>query len=102
MAQRLGVGSDLGPAPAAGGGGPPLRCWGAEAAAGRRRGARVALLNGRFSDRGFRRAARARPLYRWALGHFDQLLLQTELDAERAVELGAPAERLRVAGNTKF
>jgi 3-deoxy-D-manno-octulosonic-acid transferase len=68
----------------------------------RRRGACLALLNGKFSDRGFRRSLRVRPLYTWALGLFDALLMQTETDGERAGVLGAPRDRVRVAGNTKF
>src|SRR5439155_2723849 len=52
--------------------------------------------------RGFRRSRRARPLYRWALGQFDALLMQSAVDAERALALGAPAERVGISGNTKF
>src|SRR5207248_3079643 len=59
-------------------------------------------LNGKFTDRGFRRSRRARPLYRWALGQFDALLMQSAVDAERALALGAPAERVGISGNTKF
>lgn len=68
----------------------------------RRRGARVALLNGKISDRNFRRASRVRPLYRWALGLFDAMMMQTAVDRERATSLGALERRLRVGGNTKF
>jgi 3-deoxy-D-manno-octulosonic-acid transferase len=65
-------------------------------------GARAALVNGQFADRGFRGARRFRWLYRWALGQFDALLMQTPQAAERALFLGAPPERVRVVGNVKF
>lgn len=65
-------------------------------------GARAALVNGQFADRGFRGARRARWLYCWALGHFDALWMQTTQAAERARFLGAPSERVRVVGNVKF
>jgi 3-deoxy-D-manno-octulosonic-acid transferase len=63
---------------------------------------RTALLNGQFADRGYRGARKAKWLYRWALGNLEALHLQTELSRERALELGADAERLQVVGNVKF
>jgi len=68
----------------------------------RARGVPSLVLNGKFSDRGFRRARRVAPLYRWALGLPEGLLMQSEGDAERAVALGAPPSRVRVVGQTKF
>jgi 3-deoxy-D-manno-octulosonic-acid transferase len=68
----------------------------------RRRGARLALINGRLSDRSLKRYRLMRPLWRAALGCADLLLVQTKLDAGRYRELGAPPERIVVAGNTKF
>jgi 3-deoxy-D-manno-octulosonic-acid transferase len=70
--------------------------------AARRRGVRTVLINGRFSDRGFRRAARLRPLYRWALASVERFAMQSALDRERGIVLGALPERLQVVGNTKF
>lgn len=67
-----------------------------------RRGLPTALVNGRFSDRGFQRARRFRALYRWPLQKLDALLMQTDADAERATVLGAPEDRLRVVGSSKF
>ncbi|MBI3909326.1 MAG: 3-deoxy-D-manno-octulosonic acid transferase, partial [Armatimonadetes bacterium] len=68
----------------------------------RRRGIPALVLNGKISDRGFRRARRFAGLYRWALGLPEALLMQSEQDAERALALGARRERVRVAGQTKF
>lgn len=65
-------------------------------------GIRRALVNGQFADKGFRGARKARFLYRWALGMMDRLWMQSGQAAERALFLGAPAERVRVVGNVKF
>ena len=65
-------------------------------------GARRALVNGQFADRGYRKARKARWLYRWALSGLDDLYLQSSLAAERARDLGAPPDRVRVIGNVKF
>jgi 3-deoxy-D-manno-octulosonic-acid transferase len=70
--------------------------------AARCRGVRRALVNGQFADRGFRKARNARRLYQWALGEIDYLWMQSPLAADRARELGAPPERVRVVGNAKF
>jgi 3-deoxy-D-manno-octulosonic-acid transferase len=70
--------------------------------AARRRGAKVALTNGRLSESLVRR-------YRWMafffgnpLAALDLLLMREEVEADRALALGAPAARIRVTGNTKF
>jgi 3-deoxy-D-manno-octulosonic-acid transferase len=68
----------------------------------RRRGARVALANGRISPRSYTRYRRVRPFMRRLLGEVDLFLMQSEPHAERARGLGAPAERVRVSGNLKF
>jgi 3-deoxy-D-manno-octulosonic-acid transferase len=65
-------------------------------------GARVAVVNGRISLRGERRARRARPLFRQPLEAVDAFLMQSAEDARRAVASGAPESRVSVVGNTKF
>lgn len=67
-----------------------------------RHGAKVALVNGRISDRSMRGVSRLRWLLRPILSRIDLLLMQTALDAERIVRVGAPRERVRVSGNIKF
>jgi 3-deoxy-D-manno-octulosonic-acid transferase len=62
----------------------------------------VVLLNGRISDRTFRSARRIRPLYGWMLSQLSVMGMQTEADAERILELGAPSDRVRVLGTSKF
>jgi 3-deoxy-D-manno-octulosonic-acid transferase len=71
-------------------------------AAARRIGARIAVTNGRFSERLIGR-------YRWfyrlignPLEEVDLLLMREEVEASRALALGAPRERVIVTGNTKF
>jgi 3-deoxy-D-manno-octulosonic-acid transferase len=67
-----------------------------------RAGARVAMVNGRISERSFRRYRWARGLFAEALGCADLVLAQTGDDARRYVALGAPPEHVVVTGNTKF
>lgn len=68
----------------------------------RRRGVPAAVVNGRISPRSFRR-------YRLVLGPLARVLadiacfgMQTAMDAERIVALGASADRVHVTGNLKF
>src|SRR5262249_28939845 len=68
----------------------------------RRRGARVALVNGRISPPSF---ARSRWVRRWlarVLAEVDLFLMQGEAHAARLRDLGASPERVRVLGNLKF
>lgn len=67
-----------------------------------RHGARIALLNGRISDRSVNRYCRLRPLFAWALGNFDRLLAQSERDADRLRSIGGDPSRIAVLGNSKF
>lgn len=62
----------------------------------------VLLVNARISDQTLPRARRLRPLYRWMLRRLTAIGVQTEEDRSRFEELGAPASRIFVTGNTKF
>jgi len=66
------------------------------------RGARVAVVNARISDRSWPRYQR----FRWALRHMlsnvDLFLAQTEEDKVRLQSIGADADRVQVTGNLKF
>ncbi|MCW5942362.1 MAG: hypothetical protein KIS66_09030 [Fimbriimonadaceae bacterium] len=62
--------------------------------------ARIAIVNGRISDRSDRRSRPFRFFYRWVLGHVDRCLMQTETDAARIRDLGA--RDVVVLGNCKF
>ncbi len=70
----------------------------------------VAFVSGRISNRSFARYQKylgifgffLRPLYRRALAFAYIFLMQSEVDAERIRALGAPPDRVRVAGNLKY
>jgi 3-deoxy-D-manno-octulosonic-acid transferase len=62
----------------------------------------VALVNGRVSDRSFRRYRLAGRFLARTLKKISVFAMQTAEDAERIVALGAPRERVRVTGNIKF
>jgi 3-deoxy-D-manno-octulosonic-acid transferase len=67
-----------------------------------RTGARIAIINGRISERALARYRYVRPLLCEALACADLILAQTDDDAHRFLELGAMAGRVKVTGNTKF
>lgn len=62
----------------------------------------VLLVNGRISDRSFPRYRRVRWLLQPVLRRFSAFCMQSELDAERIIAMGAPAERVEVTRNLKF
>jgi len=70
--------------------------------AAKRRGVKTMVANARVSDRSFRRSGPLRPLYRWMLKHVDWICVQSPLDAERFVALGADEREVQVVGNSKF
>jgi 3-deoxy-D-manno-octulosonic-acid transferase len=65
-------------------------------------GARVAVVNARISDRSRPGYRRFRPVLRKILQDVDLFLAQTEEDAARLRDIGAPVERVQVSGNLKF
>ncbi len=67
-----------------------------------RSGAHVAVVNARISDRSFPRYLRFRGLLTKVLAPVELFLAQSEGDAERLRAVGAPADRVEVAGNLKF
>lgn len=68
----------------------------------KKRGAAIAVVNARVSDRSFPRYRRFRWFFSRVLAPVDVFLAQTEEDARRLVAIGAPPERVRVSGNLKF
>lgn len=62
--------------------------------------ARTLLINGRISDRSFKRSQSLRFYYRALLKDIDRCLMQTEADAERIKALGAA--NAEVLGNAKI
>ena len=67
-----------------------------------RRGIPVVLVNGRLSERSFRRYRLAGGFVRRTLGRLSLFAMQSRADADRALALGAPAGRVVVTGNLKF
>jgi len=65
-------------------------------------GARVAVVNARISDRSWPGYRRFRPVLRKILQDVDLFLAQTEEDAARLRDIGAPVDRVQVSGNLKF
>ncbi|HKT90378.1 MAG TPA: 3-deoxy-D-manno-octulosonic acid transferase [Candidatus Sulfotelmatobacter sp.] len=65
-------------------------------------GSRIAVVNGRISDRSWPRYQR----FRWALqkmlAHIDLFLAQTPQDSDRLQSIGADPTRIHVTGNLKF
>ncbi len=62
----------------------------------------IVIINGRISDKSFKGYKRVSFLTKPVLSFVDCFLMQTKLDAERILQLGAPAERVKVIGNIKF
>lgn len=65
-------------------------------------GLSITVINGRVSDRGFRRMASVRPLLGTTLGRVDRFVVQTDDDRDRLTNLGVGSERILVSGNLKY
>jgi 3-deoxy-D-manno-octulosonic-acid transferase len=68
----------------------------------RQSGSRIAVVNARISDRSWPGYRRFRWILTRVLRQIDLFLAQTEEDARRLRDIGAPAERVQVSGNLKF
>jgi 3-deoxy-D-manno-octulosonic-acid transferase len=79
-----------------------LELWPNLILAARERGARVAVVNGRLSDKSYRGYRRIRPLVRRSLERIDLLAVQDESYAERFRALGARPDVVHVTGSIKF
>jgi 3-deoxy-D-manno-octulosonic-acid transferase len=67
-----------------------------------RAGSRVLVANGRISDRAWPRYSALQRFFRPMLAIPEAVLVQNEVSRRRYVELGAPPERVRTAGNLKY
>ncbi|HEX8267606.1 MAG TPA: 3-deoxy-D-manno-octulosonic acid transferase [Pyrinomonadaceae bacterium] len=63
---------------------------------------KIALVNGRLSEKSFKNYKRIRGLVQRALANLDLALMSGASDAERLIELGCAAEKTFVTGNIKF
>jgi len=68
----------------------------------KRAGARVAIVNGRISDRSFGKYRFWRNSMRPILAHVDLFLMQSEADARRVRAIGAAEDRVWASGNLKY
>jgi 3-deoxy-D-manno-octulosonic-acid transferase len=66
------------------------------------RGVKVAIVNGRLSERSARGYARVAPLVRPLFARLDLVLAQTTTYAQRFLDLGARPEAVQVTGSVKF
>jgi 3-deoxy-D-manno-octulosonic-acid transferase len=62
----------------------------------------ICLLNGRISPRSYNGYRRIRFLTGFLLKKIGYFSMQTEADAKRIIDLGAPEEKVKVTGNVKF
>jgi len=74
-------------------------CW---ILGARERGIPCAIVSGRISDRSLPRYERVAFALRPVLGALAAIGARSQLDAERFVRLGAPAERVQVTGDLKL
>ncbi|MCG8440141.1 MAG: lipid IV(A) 3-deoxy-D-manno-octulosonic acid transferase, partial [Pseudomonadales bacterium] len=68
----------------------------------KRHGSRLMLMNGRLSENSFRGYRKLPRLVRPMMAQFDVLAVQTPVEAERYVALGAWPERVHAIGSVKF
>jgi 3-deoxy-D-manno-octulosonic-acid transferase len=66
------------------------------------RDAKIALANGRISDRSFPRYKRLRGFFSSTLEKIDLFLMSSEIDGQRIAEMGAAQDAIKTTGNTKF
>ena len=62
----------------------------------------VLLVNGRISDRSFKRYRAFRWFIKESLQRFSSLCMQTSVDGERILSLGSPPDRTEICGNLKY
>ena len=65
-------------------------------------GGRVAIVNGRLSERSFTRFGKIKGFMKRVLGYLDLALMQEKADATRLMSLGISVSKVRVTGNLKF
>lgn len=76
--------------------------WPAWVSEARRKGVKMAVINGRISPRSFGRYLRLRPLFKYILSKFDAFSMISEEDKQRITAMGADPAKVSVNGNAKF
>jgi 3-deoxy-D-manno-octulosonic-acid transferase len=67
-----------------------------------RRGVPAMLVNGRISPRSFHGYCRLKPFMRHVLQAITSFNMQTKVDAERIIAIGAEPSRVQITGNIKY
>jgi 3-deoxy-D-manno-octulosonic-acid transferase len=67
-----------------------------------RHGVPAMIASGRISSKSYPRYRLLRPFFRRVLGNISCFCMQTQSDADRIIDIGAPAQRVIVTGNVKF
>ncbi len=62
----------------------------------------VFLINGRLTDKSIKKYKLIKPLIQKALKSFSKILVQTQADRERFLQIGASQKQIEVLGNLKF
>ena len=65
-------------------------------------GAKLAIVNGRLSERSFKRFSYIKKFMRRVLNYIDLALMQSNADAKRMMSLGTHPSKVKVTGNIKF
>ena len=65
-------------------------------------GTHLAIVNGRLSERSFKRFTYIKGFMRRVLANLDLAVMQEKADADRLIFLGTPANKVKVSGNLKF
>ena len=64
--------------------------------------AKVVMVNGRISDKSFKRYLKVRFLLKDIFKNISAFYMQSSIDSERIIELGADAKKVETMGNLKF
>jgi 3-deoxy-D-manno-octulosonic-acid transferase len=68
----------------------------------KRKGIRIAMINGRISPRSLGRYLKLKPLFKNVLSRFDSFSMIMEEDRNRIIAIGADPSKTSVNGNAKF
>jgi 3-deoxy-D-manno-octulosonic-acid transferase len=68
----------------------------------KKRDSKIALINGRMSNRSFPNYKRFKFFFSKVLFFVDVFCMRSQLDAKRIISLGAPPHKVNVVGNIKF
>ncbi len=68
----------------------------------KKRGAKIGLINGKISERSYKRLKKIRPFANWYFSTFDFLLVQDEVYKKRFMDLGFSSESIKVTSNLKL